>query len=347
MAKLREAQAPLVVSTLPHNRLAASRMDFPPGWEVRYLGDREEEFSQEVIAAAGQDADFLLCTPYPKITASLIAKLPALRMIQMVGAGYDNVDIEAAARAGVVVANSPGANATTVAEFTLACAILLKRRMLEGDWGIKQGNYETVRESLLAEGLEELFGSYFGIVGLGSIGKEVARLARALGAKVIYYDLEQKPLDVDVSLGAIYKPFSEFLKVADVVTLHVPLTPKTRHLIGEEELKMMKHSAVLINTSRGGVVDEQALVRAVSEGWIAAAAVDTFTVEPLPQGHPFMSLPEEIRPRLLLTPHLAGVTRQAFARMLQNAIDNIARVARGEPARHVVNGVTVPRRKPS
>lgn len=230
-----------------------------------------------------------------------------------------------------------------MAEFTIACAIVLQRRLLEGDQGIKQGKYAAVREALLRDGLQELSESCFGLIGLGNIGREVARLARALGAEVVYYTPRRKPPELEASLGVSYRSLPELLTTADVVSLHLPLTPETRHLIGEPELRLMKGSALLINTSRGGLVDEAALIRAIAQKQIAGAAIDTFTVEPLPPNYPFLNLPDEVKPRLLLTPHLAGVTRQAFARMLRNAIENMARVARGEPARHVVNGVSVPR----
>jgi len=332
-----------VVSTLPYNRLAAAGVDFPPDWEVRYLGEREDAFGEEVIAAADPEAQFLLLTPYPVVTASLIEKLPRLKMIQMVGVGYEKVDIEAAASAGVVVANSPGANATTVAEFTLGIIILLLRRVLEGDMAVRQGRWKEVREAFLAEGLEELGESLLGLVGLGNIGQRVARLALAFGARVVYYDVERKT-ETERELGITYLPLDELLSSADIVSLHVPLLPQTQNLIGERELSLMKPRAVLINTSRGGLVDEAALVRALEAGRIAGAAIDTFTQEPLPPDHPLLGLAPQLSYRLLLTPHLAGVTRQAFGRMVKNAIDNIARVARGEPPQYVVNGLDRPRR---
>jgi phosphoglycerate dehydrogenase-like enzyme len=332
-----------VVSTLPYNRLAASGVDFPPDWEVRYLGEREDAFGEEVIAAAGQDAQFLLLTPYPVVGASLMEKLPALKMIQMVGVGYDNVDTEAAAQAGVVVANSPGINATTVAEFTIGIIILLLRRVLEGDQAVRQGRWKEVREAFLAEGLEELGESLVGLAGLGNIGQRVARLALAFGSRVVYYDVERKT-ELERELGVSYLSLEELLSTADIVSLHLPLLPQTRNLIGERELALMKPRAVLINTSRGGLVDEAALVRAIEEGRIAGAAIDTFTQEPLPPDHPLLSLAPELSYRLLLTPHLAGVTRQSFGRGVKKAIENIARVARGEPPQYVVNGLDRPRR---
>lgn len=336
--------APKVVSTLPQNRVEQQEVQFPAGWEVHYVADYEGEFSEEMLAEACRDADFLLCIPYPRITRSLIQKLPKLKMIQMAGVGYDRVDLEAAAEAGIVVANSPGVNSTTVAEFTIACAIILQRRLLEADQGVKQGQYAPVREALLREGLGELAGSCFGLIGLGNIGREVARLARAHGAEVVYYTPTRKPAELEAGLGVSYRDFGELLATADIVSLHLPLTKETHHLIGVPELQQMKPSALLINTSRGGLVDEVALIQALAQGEIAGAAIDTFSTEPLPADHPFLHLPEEVKPRLLLTPHLAGVSRQAFTRMLRNAIENMARVARGEPARFVVNGVSLPRR---
>jgi len=291
-----------------------------------------------IIAAARETVCLLCPAPYPRITAEIISALPQLKLIQTAGAGYNEIDLEAAARAGVPVCNAPGLNATAVAELVFAAVINLQRGLAHADHQIKQGRYQAVREKLLASGMSEVGGSRWGIIGLGQVGTAVARLGKTLGAVVGYFNRTRKP-EIEAELGIDYQDWERLLAASDVVVVCLALTAETRKLIGAREMRLMKPGALLVNVGRGGVVDEEALAAALLSGELGGAALDTFATEPLPAYHPLLTLPEKVQERLFLTPHLGGVTTQALNRMLNFALANCTRVLKGERPLAVVNGV--------
>ncbi|MCL6638399.1 MAG: hydroxyacid dehydrogenase [Firmicutes bacterium] len=291
------------------------------------------------IIAAARDATCLLCpAPYPLITEEIIKALPNLKLIQSTGAGYDKIDIQAAARAGIPVSNTPGLNSISVAELVLAAIINLRRGLAYADRQIRRGQYQPAREKLLARGMWELAGSKWGIVGLGQIGGKVAGLGRKLGVEVSYFNRKRK-VELEEELAINYLNLEELLATSDAVIVCLALTPETRKLIGFREMKLMKPDAILVNVGRGGVIDETALAEALTAGQVGGAALDTFETEPLPADHPLLTLPEEIQDRIFFTPHLGGITTQALNRMLDYALANCARVLKGERPLAVVNGV--------
>lgn len=293
---------------------------------------------EQIIDAAG-DAVCLLCpAPYPLITEEIINALPNLKLIQTVGAGYDKVDILAAARAGVPVSNTPGMNAISVAELVLAAIINLQRGLAQADRQIRKGQYQQVREKLLARGTSEITGSKWGIIGLGQIGSKVASLGRKLGVDISYFNRRRK-VEIEQELQIDYLDLKELLATSDVIVVCMALAAETQKLIGAREMKLMKPNALLINVGRGGIIDEFALAEALATGQVGGAALDTFETEPLPEEHPILALPEEVLERIFLTPHLGGVTTEALNRMLNSALENCLRVIKGEKPRAVVNGV--------
>ncbi|HUW65942.1 MAG TPA: NAD(P)-dependent oxidoreductase [Spirochaetia bacterium] len=302
--------------------------------------DFSTDYEPNHIIAAAKDATCLLCpAPYPVISAEVINALPNLKLIQTAGAGYDKINIEAAARAGIPVANTPGINTLAVAELVLAAIIVLQRRFIYADREIKRGNYQPGRERLFQSGMSEVNGSRWGIIGLGRIGSKLAEAGQALGAEINYYKPLRKPEAEEKQLGVNYRSFEELLITSDVIIICVPLTGETRRLIGAREIQMMKPGAILINAARGGIVDDTAVAAALAAGHLGGAGLDTFEIEPLPADHPLLTLPEEVKDRLFLTPHLGGVTVQALNRMLDAALHNCIRVIRGERPLAVVNGV--------
>ena len=291
------------------------------------------------IIAAARDATCLLCpAPYPLITEEIINALPNLKLIQTTGAGYDKIDIQAAARAGIPVSNTPGLNSISVAELVLAVIINLQRGLAYADRQIRRGQYQPVREELLARGTSELTGSKWGIIGLGQIGSKVAKLGRTLGVEISYFNRKRK-VEIENELQINYLDLDELLATSDVVIVCMALTAETQKLIGFREMNLMKSDALLINVGRGGIIDEAALAEALTMGQIGGAALDTFETEPLPEDHPILALPEEIQDRVFLTPHLGGVTTEALNRMLNCALANCVRVIKGEKPLAVVNGV--------
>lgn len=187
--------------------------------------------------------------------------------------------------------------------------------------------------------MTEIRGSHWGIIGLERIGSKLAEAGKVLGAESSYFDEFRRTEAEEKQLGVSFRSFEEILTTSDVIIICVALTKETRGLIGSREMKMMKKGAILINAARGGIVDDTALAEALALGHIGGAGLDTFEIEPLPTDHPLLNLPEEIKDRLLLTPHLGEVTTQALNRMLDFALANCARVLNGESPLAVVNGV--------
>lgn len=298
------------------------------------------EYEPEQIIAAAKDVTCLLCpAPYPVISEEVIKALPNLKLIQTAGAGYDKIDIQAAAKAGIPVANTPGLNTEAVAELALAAIINLRRGLIFADREIKRGKYQEGREKLLERGMSEIRGSRWGIIGLGRIGAKLAEAGKVFGAKVSYYSRSRRTADEEKQLGVNFCSFEEILTTSDVVIVCIALTDETRGLIGAGEMKMMKPGAILINAARGGIVDDTALAEALAEGHLGGAGIDTFENEPLPADHPLLNLPEEVQNFTFLTQHLGGVTTQALNRMLDYALANCIRVLGGEKPVAVVNGV--------
>jgi lactate dehydrogenase-like 2-hydroxyacid dehydrogenase len=323
-----------VICLRPKHDFDRAGIEMPGFFDVEFYPKADEEQLAEVCA----DADVILTSSTnPPITAKIISRARLLKLIQLTGSGYNTVDLVAADKAGVPVARIPGQNSQSVAQFAYVLMSLLDRGILEADAETKKGNFEEVREKLRKEGSYELEGKVLGILGVGPLGKEMARIGAFFGAHLYYFDIIRLSPEQEKELKLTYVDFETLLKRSDILTLHVPLTQETRKLIGSKELGWMKPTAILINTSRGGIVDEEALLDALRANRLKGAALDAFEPEPIPRGHPFLSLDSELQKRLILTPHIGGATRQAHSRMYQESVDNILRVLRGEQPKYVVN----------
>ena len=255
-----------------------------------------------------------------------------VRLAQVTGAGVDRLDEAAMKALDIPVANVPGGSNSALAEYAVACALVLLRRILWADRQIRRGEYSAARARMLAVNLTGLEGLTVGVVGLGNVGMAVAGAFKRMGSRIVYCDPGVADPVAAAELGAKPLPLFELLSDADVVTLHVPLVTATRNMIGAAELSVMKRSAVLINAARGGVVDEKALATSLARGEIGGAAVDVYSEEPPPASHPLLTLQGRAAERLLLTPHIAGVTRQASANLFNRAWDNVVRVLIGGKA---------------
>jgi D-3-phosphoglycerate dehydrogenase len=271
-----------------------------PEIEVADVAGRPREELQRALA----QAHALIVRSETRVTAELLAQAPHLRVIARAGTGVDNIDVPAATRRGIAVMNAPGANTVSAAEHAIALLLALRRHIPGAAAAMRQGEWDRKR----FEG-SELRGKVLGIVGLGRIGGRVAHLARAFGMQILGHDpylTAERAAELDVKLVGL----DELLRQADVVTLHMAHTEQTHHLINAARLQLMKPSAVLINTARGDLVDEAALAAALQGGRIAGAALDVFTVEPLPADSPLRKLD-----RVILTPHLAASTTEAQERV--------------------------------
>jgi phosphoglycerate dehydrogenase-like enzyme len=256
---------------------------------------------------------------------------PHLKLVQLTSAGYDQVDPEAAKKAKVPVSNNGGANAIAVSEHAIMLMLAVYKRCVQfhnsvvaGSWRV--GNPAEVR-------VHEVSGMTLGIVGLGNIGKKVARRAQAFDMKVQYYDIVRLTEDQEDALGVRFVLFDELLRTSDVVSLHVPLDDSTRKMIAARELGLMKRDAIIVNTCRGPVIDEDALYAALKENKIFGAGLDVMVEEPPPPKHPLFSLPN-----IILTPHTAGPTWENYIARFRNGFDNIQRVASGRAPLWVVAG---------
>ncbi len=266
----------------------------------------------------------------PKLAPALFEGCD-LRLVQVTGAGLDRLDQAALTKLGIPVANVPGGSNSAVAEYAVTSASLLLRRLSWSSAEIAKGNYVGFRAKMVADNLNGLEGLLVGVVGFGTIGAAVARAFHAAGARICFHEPALRDKSTADALGATAMSLDALLATADVVTLHVPLLPATQGLIGARELARMKPGAVLIQAARGGIVDEAALAQSLASGHLGGAAVDVYSVEPPTADNPLLKVTGEAASRLLLTPHIAGVTRQASALLFRSAWQNVERVlVRGE-----------------
>ena len=253
-----------------------------------------------------RDAWAMLVTMRVHVTPELLQCAEKLRLIVTVTSGYDHIDLEACEARGICVANTPEPISLAVAEHIVGLTLSLLRNIVRGDYYVRMGAWESgpAPRALLSTTLR---GKTIGVVGMGRIGSAAASLFKALGTRrILYWSRRRKP-EVEVILGAEFVDLDTLFRESDVVVITVAYTPETFHLVGEGRLRLMRRGAVLVNTARGAVVDTEALVKALKEGWIAGAALDVYEQEPLPPNHPLTQLKNTI-----LTPHIAGYTRESI-----------------------------------
>jgi glyoxylate reductase len=299
-----------------------------PAWEELVqscdvdIWDEETPPPYEVIRENIHDKEGLLCLLTDRIDASLMEAAPDLKVISQCAVGYDNIDVHAAARRGILVGNTPEVLTDATADFAFTLLMAAARRLGEAIDYVRAGKWETWGLTLLLG--QGVYGATLGVVGLGRIGRAVAKRARGFGMRVLYHDSDQQP-EVEAELGVIYRPFDKLLAEADFISLHVNLTEETEGLIDARALGLMKPTAILINTSRGPVVDARALYQALTEGDIAYAALDVTDPEPLPAEHPLLSLPN-----LIVAPHIASATVHSRTQMARMAVRNLVTGVSGE-----------------
>ena len=278
----------------------------------------------EVLEAA-RDVDAILARTCV-ISAPIIRAAPRLKIVSRHGVGHDNVDIDACTRHGIAVSITEGSNAESVSEHAFTCMLAVANRLIPAHAATRAGQWERDKMTGL-----ELHGKTMGIFGLGRIGARTAKHARAFDMEVLACDpyISQKEAR---SVGATLVEPGTLLRRADFISIHVPLTAETRHLIGSQELERMKSTAILVNTSRGGIIDEEALYQTLAAGHLYGAALDVFEEEPVRPDYPLLQLDN-----LVCSPHVAGVTAESMVRTSVAAAKNILHVLRGEKPSHLVN----------
>jgi phosphoglycerate dehydrogenase-like enzyme len=286
----------------------------PAGFDVSW---RPYNLSEDEKAALVRDVRFLVLHP-AAVSPGVLREARSLRLIQLLTAGYDKIDLALTEELGIPVATNGGANAWSVAEHCVAMLLGLYKRLPQCDHAVRNGAW---RRPVTGFNTFEVAGKTVGLVGAGNIGRKVARRLKAFETRILYYD-QLPAADIEDDLGARRVSLDELLRESDIVTIHLPLLRETRGLVGARALSLMKPNAVLLNTSRGPIVDEEALARALAENRIAGAGLDVFAEEPIPGSSPLLTLEN-----VLLTPHVAGHSYEGWFRRAQFAWENIQRVA--------------------
>jgi len=307
------------------------------GHETR-IHDLDRPMSRVALLSAVVGVDGLLCMITDRIDEELLSLAPALKIVANFGVGYNNIDIEAAARRGVMVTNTPGVLTESTADLTMALLLAVGRRIVESDRYTREGRFGFWAPFHFLG--HEVSGTTLGIMGMGRIGEAVARRARGFDMEVVYHNRTPLPADRERTLGVKWVEREHLLAESDYVSLHVPLTPDTRHLVGEAELASMKPGAFLINTSRGPVVDEAALLEALKDGRIAGAGLDVYENEPILT--PGLTELENV----VLLPHVGSATMTTRRRMAAMAVDNLLAALDGGVPPNWVNAEMMGTKRP-
>ena len=309
----------------------------PPDWiaslasRVNLIAGPDETFGGRAanLLASLLRADGILSLLTARVDASLLEKTPRLRVVSNMAAGVDNIDVAACTRREIPVGNTPGAMTDATADLTMSLMLAAARRLPEAARDAREGRWRTWSPAGWLGA--DLRGATLGILGLGKIGRAVAGRARGFGLRLVYWNPARSP-ESEALTGARYVSFDELLSVSDFVSLHCPLNESTRGLIGESALRKMKPTAILVNAARGPVVDTDALVRALTEGWIASAALDVTDPEPLPPSHALYALPN-----CLILPHIGSATHGTRKRMAEMACENLLAGLEGRRLPNCVN----------
>lgn len=283
-----------------------------------------ERTAPEEVAERIADADVVIVNKV-RLDRTTIEAASKLRMVAVAATGTDNVDITACTERGIVVSNIRNYAVNTVPEHTFALIFALRRSICAYREAVKEGRWiEAKQFCFFDHPIRDLAGSTLGVIGDGVLGQATAQMGRALGMRVLFAGYKGV-----TGQGVLYSPFEKVLAQADVLTLHCPLTPETRNMIGAKEFALMSRKPLLINTARGGLIDESAVGAALDVGQISGAAFDVVSVEPPPSDHPLMQL--TMRPNFILTPHVAWASEEAIQSLADQLVDNVEAFVRGEP----------------
>ncbi|WP_078544510.1 2-hydroxyacid dehydrogenase [Litchfieldia alkalitelluris] len=297
--------------------------------DVKMWMEEETPVPRAILQKEIREVDGLYCLLTEQVDRELINQANNLKVISNMAVGYNNIDIEYAAKKGIAVTNTPGVLTETTADLTFSLLMATARRLGEAEQFLREGKWTTWSPMLLTG--QDIYGTTLGIIGLGRIGEAVARRAKGFGMKIIYYNRNRKP-NVERELNLTYYPFEELLKTADYICILTPFTDETKNLIDEREFKLMKPNTILINTSRGGIVNEEALYKALSKNQIWGAGLDVFDEEPISADHPLLSLKN-----VVVTPHIGSASIQTRMRMAKLAAENLISVLQKKQCSFIVN----------
>ncbi|MFB3161048.1 D-glycerate dehydrogenase [Neobacillus sp. 179-J 1A1 HS] len=296
--------------------------------EVKMWDKEEEPVPREILEKEIQDVDGLYCLLTETIDRPLLELGTRLKIVSNMAVGYNNIDVAAANEKGIMVTNTPGVLTETTADLTFALLMAASRRLVEASDYLREGNWKTWSPMQLTG--QDIYGATLGIFGLGRIGEALARRASGFDMKVYYHNRSRKP-EVEEQLGIEYVDKGKLLRKSDFVCVLMPFTPETKNYIGAEELSLMKPTAVLVNTARGGIVNEEALYQALIKGVIWGAGIDVFEEEPLRTDHPLLSLPN-----VVALPHIGSASVNTRLKMASLAAENLLQGLQGETPENLV-----------
>ena len=271
------------------------------------------------------DKDGIICLPGDRIDRAMMERAPRLKVISTFSVGYEHIDVQEATKRGLYIGYTPGILTDATADLAFALLLGMARKIPQCDRFVREGNWKVMGSPLPLFGTS-VWGTTLGIIGFGRIGRAVAQRARGFTMKILYAGNLRLLPDEEKSLGVEYRPLDDLLRESDFVSIHTPLTHDTHHLIDAQKLRIMKTSAILVNTARGAVVDEQALIMALKEHWIAGAALDVFEKEPVNKENPLLQLDN-----VVIAPHMGSATTQTRSAMSERAAQNLLAVLRGTP----------------
>ncbi len=315
---MNDTSLPRVLCLRPKADFSKADVHIPDTLDVEFADPNAPELASLIAIARA----LVIPAVGTKLPPELFDGSP-VQLVQVTGAGVDRLDREGMTRLGIPVANVPGGSNSAVAEYAVSTALMLLRRLTWSNAVIGQSDYENCRKTLITELPPGLGGLTVGVVGLGTIGLAVAQAFHRFDCKIVYHDPAVSDTAAADTIGARRLALDDLLSVSDVVSLHVPLLPETDNLMDASAIASMKPGAILINAARGGVVEEAALVNALRQNRLAGAAVDVYSQEPPMPDNPLLTASQELNGKLLLTPHVAGITRQAWATLFDRAWSNV------------------------
>lgn len=296
------------------------------------MGTPVNAFSEDAL-----EADFIAADAIAEVPAELIDRMPNLKLIHSEGVAFNKIDCEAAQKRGIYVCNNRGINAGAVAEQTVMLILGLFRQIITGHEAVLAGRQINQKEKMMLEGITEIGDCKIGLVGFGDIAKATAKFLTPWGCRIYYFATSRKSAETEAEYQVEWMELPEMLSSCNVISIHVPVTKITTGMVNEDFLRAMRKDAYLINTARGEIVDNDALIRALAEGWIAGAGLDTVSPEPVQADHPMLHLPEEVQRKILFAPHIGGVTTSTFLRAHRNIWAAFECAANGEKPKNVVN----------
>jgi len=298
-------------------------------FHVKMWSEENVPVPRDVLLKEIEEVDGLICLLTEKIDEEVLNKAKQLQVISNIAVGYNNIDIQTATEKGMIVTNTPGVLTETTADLTFALLMAAARRVVEGSEYLRSGEWGSW--SLMQMTGQDIYGATLGIIGLGRIGEALVKRAQGFDMNVLYHNRTRK-LDKEEQLGIHYREMKDLLQQSDFVCLLLPYSPEVHHLIGKEELSLMKKDAILINTARGGIVDEEALYHSLKNGEIWGAGLDVFEQEPVPMDYLLLSLPN-----VVTLPHIGSASVKTRMKMAHLAADNMLSVLTGGQALTPVN----------